>query len=825
MTNISKEIIDIQSIREIMANKFYEYAEHVIGDRALPDARDGLKPVHRRIIYDADELGLRYNSSYKKSARLVGDVLGKYHPHGDTAVYDSAVRMAQNFSLRYVLMDGHGNFGSVDGDSPAAMRYTEIRMSKMGQQLLKDIDKDTVDFKDNFDGSEQEPTVLPVLIPNLLANGSDGIAVGMSTYIPPHNLTELFDACLFLIENVHRTDIKVEELMQFVKGPDFPTAGTIVDKKDLLKAFKTGKGRVTLRGKYEIVQNKKDTVIYITELPYQVNKKKLIEKIDSLSKNDKIEGIKEINDESNKEGMSIAITLKRGADALLVMNKIIKHTDFQVNINYNMMALVNGAPMQLGLKECLDIFLAHCVEVITRRTQYDLNKVNARMFIIEGVEKALEDIETTIAIIRGANSAREGIDALIAEYEFEEVQAKYIWDLKINALSNFNTDKLEAEYNDLLIKHKTLIDILNDQSIMLTTLAGELKALKEEYGDERKTSIDLSANTNISEEDLIEDENLIVTISNQGLIKSVNEKEYNTQKRGGKGAKAATTKDDEVIIDLFTMNSKDDLLFITNIGRCHAIKAYKIPKGSKTAKGKSINNYITLQEGEYPVSIIATKIEEETSIVFVTKNGMIKRLPVTHLSSRHVATKVITIKDGDELVNALIAKENDNMLIATKKGMSIRIEVTNEMLRPMGRTAAGVKGIKVKDDDLVVDMTKIDDSSLILSITEQGFGKATEESLWKPQKRGGIGLKGHNISSKTGDLVACLSVTNEDEIFVGTEQGQIIRLKLTDIAKSKRDTAGTKMIKLYNSDVVMSASIAPIKEEDEQESEDTSVEE
>lgn len=815
--NKNKNIIPI-SIREAVGQKFYDYAEYVIGDRALPDVRDGLKPVQRRIIYAAHGLGIRPGTPYKKSARIIGEVLGKYHPHGDAAAYGAMVTLAQPFTTSYPLIDGHGNFGSRDGDPAAAMRYTESRLSPISGEMMGSIHKQVVNYTPNFDESEVEPEVLPSFVPNLLANGTQGIAVGMSTNIPPHNLTELYDACLYLIERAtDEQEVTVEQLMQFVKGPDFPTYGTIVDTKDLLKAYKTGKGKVILRGKYEIVSEKKENMIVITEIPYQVNKAKLVEKIDALAKTDKIEGIKEVKDESsNKGGLRVVVYLKKSADARLVLNKLLKHTELQTSVSINIMALVDKQPLQLGLKDCLDFFLAHCVEVITRRTQFDLDKVNKRTLIIEGVQAVLEDTDKTIALIKAATSAQVGIESLMNEYDLEETQAKYVWDMKINAISNLNIEKLQEEYDELLEKQRGYLNILNDQSIMLSTLASELSELKEKYGDARKTEISVVANTNISEEDLVEDENLVVTVTTDGLIKSVSEKEYNTQRRGGKGVKTQNTKEDEVVMSLFTMNSKDDLLFITNTGRCHAIKAYKIPKATKTQKGKSINNYISLQEGEYPVSIVATKLQADSSLIFVTHGGMIKRLPISHLSSRMSVTKVIGIKEGDELVKALIANENDELIIATGKSQSIRIRVDEKEFRPMGRTAAGVKGIKLKEGNYVVDMTLVTDDKLILSLTQSGLGKATPASEWKSQKRGGSGIKGHKTSEKTGDVVCCLTVSEEDEIFVGTLQGQIIRINVSEVAKSGRDTTGSKMISLGTEDIAMTASVAPIRECDEE---------
>lgn len=803
-------------IAEEMKKSYIDYSMSVIAGRALPDVRDGLKPVHRRILYSMNELNLTPDKPYRKSARIVGDVLGKYHPHGDSAVYLAMVRMAQDFSTRGLLVDGHGNFGSIDGDSPAAMRYTEARMSKLSLELLRDIDKETVDFTPNFDESLKEPSVLPARYPNLLVNGSNGIAVGMATSIPPHNLNELYDACLYLIDNAHRDDISVKEIMQYVKGPDFPTKGIIVDTKDLLKAFETGKGKITLRCKYEITKYEKDNAILITELPYQVNKAKLVEKIATLAKDDKIKYIKDVIDLSGKDGIEIYIVLKKAGDPMLTINKLLKLTDLQVNISYNMRALVNNQPQQLGIIECLNYFLAHCTEILTKRTRHELNKINYRTMIIEGTLKATEEdmVDEVISVIKNAKNSNEAIERLKELLEIEEIVAKHIWDMKLNAISNFNRERFEEEIEELYTKQRRCINILNDQSFMLKVLHEEISLLKDKYGDERLTQIDMGANIDITEEDLIEDENLVVTISSEGLIKSVSEKEFNTQNRGGKGAKGAQIKDDEFIIELFTMNSKDDLLFITNKGRCHTIKAYKIPKSNKTQKGKSINNYISLEENEYPVSIIATKLTEESSIVFTTRKGIIKRLPINHLAKRGNVTKVITVKEDDDLVNALMVKENDEILLATALGMTIRIQVTEEQLRPMGRTAAGVKGIRLKEGDTVVDSTIVSNDKMILSITEFGMGKTTKSSEWNIQKRGGSGTKGHKISDKTGKITSCLSVSVDDEIFVGTEEGQIIRLAVSSLASSSKCTTGSKVIRLNGEDKTISATIAPLKEED-----------
>lgn len=739
----------------------------------------------------------------------------KYHPHGDTAVYEALVRMAQQWSLRYPLVEIQGNKGSRDGDPAAAMRYTEMRLTPYGEAMFKDINKNTVDFKANYDDTEKEPVCAPALIPNLLANGVEGIAVGMATSIPPHNLTELYDACLHMIANADR-EITVEELFNFVKGPDFPDGGVIVDTKDLTKAYTTGRGKVVLRAKYEIENISKDrSAIVITEIPYQVNKEALVNKIDDLSKKGKIEGIKEINDLSKKDDIRVEIELKKSANVQLVINKLLKHTDMQVSVSFNMMSLIDGEPVMLTLKDALETFLAHCVEVLTRRTQFDVDKTQRRVMFIDAILTVLSDIDSAIHIIRNSENP---IHDLMGTFNLNEDQANYVYEMKVKTLSRQSEAKLIEEKEDLELKIANWSEILNDESVMLSTLAAELTELKDKFGDERRTEICANAGANINEEDLIKDEELVITITSEGLIKSVEEKEYNTQKRGGKGAKAAATKDDEVVIDLFTVNSKDDLLFITNQGRCHTLKAYKIPKVAKTAKGKSINNFINLAENEWPVSTIATKLnDEDNSIVFITEKGQIKRLQVTHLSSRMSVTKVIGLNEDDELVSALIAKEGEDVLICTALGQGLRTTINAEKIRPMGRSARGVKGIKVKENDIVIGMTKVDDNTDILTVSSQGLGKRTKGVDFPVKNRGGQGVKCHKVTERTGALVACLTVEEGSQVFVGTESGQIIRLNTDLLAKSGRDTTGTKLINLGEDDQVVTASLAPTTEEVEEE--------
>lgn len=807
-----------QSIWDTMAPRYLTYAKYSIKDRALADDRDGLKPVGIRGLYTMHEMGLKSSGVTKKSARVVGNVIGYYHPHGDISVYEALVRFSQPWSLRYPLVFMQGNNGSRDGDSPAAMRYTEMKMTPYAEQMLKDINKNTVDYKPNYDDTEQEPVVLPSLIPNLLANGTDGIAVGMASSIPPHNLTELYDACLYMIENVDR-EIQVEELFNFIKGPDFPDGGVIVDTKDLAKAYTTGRGKVVLRSKYEIETIGKHNAVVISQIPYQVNKEKLVNKIDEYSKSGKIEGIKECRDESNKKGVRIVIELKRDANTQLVINKLLKHTDMQTSVSFNMMALHDEQPVMLTLKDALESFLAHCVEVITRRTTFDKEKAEKRIHLIDGILTVLTDADRAVHIIRNSETP---IDELMEAFEMTREQAEYVYEMKVKSLSRQSEEKLNNEKEELLGKVAILQEILDDETVLLQTLSTELTELKEKFGDERRTEISVSANVNISEEDLVKDENLVITITSEGLIKSVEEKEYNTQKRGGKGSRAAVTKDDEVVIDLFTVNSKDDLLFITNQGRCHTLKAYKIPKASRTAKGKSINNFVNLLEDEWPVSVIATKLNnEDNSIVFITANGTIKRLPVTHLSSRMSVTKVIGLNEGDELISALIAKEGEDVLICTALGQGLRTTINAEKIRPMGRSARGVKGIKVKEGDVVIGMTKIDDDTDILTVSCLGLGKRTKGSDFPVKNRGGQGVKAHKVTERTGALVACLTVNEGDQVFIGTESGQIIRLNTDPLAKSGRDTTGNKLINLTGEDQVVTASLAPTTEEIE----DTIIEE
>lgn len=807
------EKIISKSLGSVMRPRYKAYALSVIGDRALPSMRTGLKPVLRRGLYSMSEMGLKANSKPKKSARVVGDVLGKWHPHGDTSVYDALVRAAQEWNMRYPLVDIHGNNGSRDGDPAAAMRYTEMKLTKIGEEMLSSIHKGTVDFEPNYDDTELEPQELPCMLPMLLANGTEGIAVSMATSIPPHNLNELMDAAQVIINNTTQgKDTSVEELMSHIKGPDFPDGGVIINTKELKKAFTTGKGKVTLRGETEIVDLKKGHKgIKVTSLPYQFKPVDFIAKVEKLKQENKIEGIKEIQDASEEGNINITIVLKKDVNAELILNQLYKQTDLQKNISYNMNALLDEKPVQVTLVEYLNEYLAHSLDVLLKRTQYDLNKDAKRASNIEAIASAVDNLAEVTKIVTESDTPLQDLTALL---EITEEQANYILDTKLRSLAKQNTAKLEEEYNGLQENIAEFNKILNDESYSLEVLSKEIAELKERFGDERRTAIDTSVSGDITDEDLIKDEPLVVTITSDGLIKSVDEKEYSTQKRGGKGSKAASTKDDEIVTDLFSINSKDDILFMTNTGRCHKLKGYAIPKVAKTAKGKHINNFIKLEENEDIVSVMALKVKEEAdaSILFVTALGQVKRLAVKDLGSRYSAIRVLTIKDGDALQTCLKVNEGQDVMLCTAKGQSIRFTVSTETkkpVRPQGRTAAGVQGIKVTDGDYVVGATAIEDGSNILTLTANGLAKQTKGAAWEAKGRGGKGIVCHKITEKTGDLVSVLAVKEDEEIFVGAESGKIIRLAVKDIATSGRAAIGIKAISLSGGDCAFTASLAP----------------
>lgn len=820
------EKIISKNLGHVMKPRYKAYALSVIGDRALPSMRTGLKPVLRRSLYSMNEMGLRANSKPKKSARVVGDVLGKYHPHGDASVYDAVVRATQDWSMRYPLVELRGNNGSRDGDPAAAMRYTEIKLSKIGEQMLADIHKNTVDFVPNYDDTELEPSELPCMLPMLLANGTEGIAVSMATSIPPHNMSELMDAAQLIInKTIQGEETDVNDLMQCIKGPDFPDGGIMIaNNKELKKAFSTGKGKVTLRGECEIVDIKKGhKAIKITSLPYQCKPVDFVAKVEKLKQENKIEGIKEIENASEGDDITISIILKKEANAELILNQLYKQTDLQKNISYNMNALLDGEPVQVTLVEYMNEYLAHSLDILLKRSAFDLEKANKRVPILEAILVAAENVDLIIEIQK---TAEDTIQTLMEELELTEEQAKYIDDAKLKKLVRpEEIEKTHKEYEELQQVIAELNKILTDEAYSLEVLSKEIADLKAEFGDERRTKIDTSASGDIADEDLIKEEPLVVTITSDGLIKSVEEKEYTTQKRGGKGSKAAATKEDEIVTDLFSINSKDDLLFMTNTGRCHKLKGYAIPKVAKTAKGKHINNFIKLEENEEIVSVMSLKVKEEAdaSILFVTALGQIKRLAVKDLGSRYSAIRVLTIKEGDALQTCLKINEGQDVMICTSKGQSIRFTVSTETkkpVRPQGRTAAGVQGIKVAEGDYVVGATAIEDGSNILTLTANGLAKQTKGAAWEAKGRGGKGIVCHKITEKTGDLVSVLAVKEDEEIFVGAESGKIIRLAVKDIATSGRAAIGIKAISLANGDYAFTASLAPVNIEENEEIEE-----
>lgn len=805
-----KENILVQQVYQVLKPRFLNYAMSVIIGRALPDVRDGLKPVHRRILFGMDELGLKPNGPYKKSARVVGEVLGKYHPHGDSSVYSAMVILAQDFSTRYPLVDGHGNFGSIDGDSAAAMRYTESKLTRFGQQLLKDIKKNTINFIPNYDGEEVEPQVLPTLLPNLLVNGSFGIAVGMTTNIPPHNLRDVYRACNVIINDMKEgIDSDIEDIINAIVAPDMPTGGIIMGLKGIKNAYRTGEGSFMVRGVHEVVDKKNGSQIIITELPYKVNKAKLIESIADLVKDEKITGISDIRDESSKEGMRIVIDLKKDANPSLVINNLIKHTSFQVKFSAKLLALVNGKPQMLNIKEVLTEFLAHAAGVIINRTQFDLNKDSKRLNIVDALIRCAEDKELLNTIINIVTSAEDPMPGII-ELGFNEAQADHILESKVRSLSKANLPKLKKEQEDLTAHINEYNAILSDQSVLLDKMSMEFKELEDLYGDDRRSELVASVD-NIEDEDLIKDETLIITYTTDGIIKAVEEKEYKSQKRGGKGVKAANTKEDEIIKFMFTTNSKDDLLFFTNEGRCHVLKAYKIAKASKTAKGKSINNYLELNVGEKIVSVLNTSIKNKDKyLLFITEKGKIKKFSLQNLSTRYTVTKVIKTIEDDKLIQALLIDEGDNALIVTQLGMSLRIDTAaegNKAIRPMGRDAIGVAGINLQPNDKVVDMCIIKDSDTVLTITENGLGKRTKGSEFKVKGRGSKGMIAHTITERTGVISAAMTTTDDDFIFIATKQGLITKTPSKDIQLYGRSTQGVKVINLNENDKVASVSI------------------
>jgi len=801
------------SIEETLSKSYLEYSMSVIVGRALPDVRDGLKPVHRRILYAMHKMGITAGSAYKKSARIVGDVIGKYHPHGDSAVYEALVRMAQPFSMRMPLIDGQGNFGSIDGDNAAAMRYTEARLTKLAEELLKDIEKDTVDFIPNYDGTEREPVVLPARFPNLLVNGSSGIAVGMATNIPPHNLGELIDALIYMIDN---KDAKLEDILQFVKGPDFPTGGTIFGKSGIIEAYKTGRGSIKIRAKHHIEHKGNKEVIVIDELPFQVNKAKLIEKISDLVKDKTVEGISEVRDESDREGIRVVIELKKDAMSEIILNNLYKHTQMQVSFGINMLGIYDKQPKLFNLFELLDIFIKHRKTVVIRRTIYELEEAKKRAHILEGLLIALANIDEVVEIIKKSNDTKEAKENLIQRFELTDIQAQAILDMRLARLTSLEVEKLENEYKELMEKIEYLNSILKDENILNGVIKDELLEIKKKYPTPRLTNIEEDYDA-INIEDLIPNEEMVVTITHRGYVKRVALKAYERQNRGGKGKKALTIYEDDFIEDFYVANAHDTLMIITDKGQLHWLKVYRIPEGSRTSKGKAIVNLINLDKDEKIQTIIKTEdFDESKSLAFFTKNGIVKRTNLNEFKNiRSTGVRAITIDEGDELVTAKIVESEDKELfIVTRKGMAIRFPV--DTVREMGRSARGVTGIrfKIQGDEVVGALALKDETQEILTLSEKGFGKRTEANLYRLTNRGGKGVIAMKLTNKTGELVGVVATEIDHDLMVLTSSGKMIRVSIDSISKTGKNTQGVRVVKVDSGDKVVSLAKTPSEKEE-----------
>ncbi|HBG0046223.1 DNA gyrase subunit A [Clostridioides difficile] len=805
----NNKILPIE-IAEEMKKSYIDYSMSVIAGRALPDVRDGLKPVHRRILYSMSELNLTPDKPYRKSARIVGNVLGKYHPHGDTAVYYAMVRMAQDFSTRALLVDGHGNFGSVDGDSPAAMRYTEAKMSKLSLELLRDIEKETVDFKPNFDESLKEPSVLPARYPNLLVNGSNGIAVGMATSIPPHNLAEVIDATVYLIDN---PECSVDDLIKFVQGPDFPTAAIIMGKESIAEAYRTGRGKVKVRSRAFIEELPKGKQqIIVTEIPYQVNKAKLVERIAELVKEKRIEGISDLRDESNRNGMRIVIELKRDANANIVLNNLYKHSQMEDTFSIIMLALVDGQPRVLNLKQILYHYIKHQEDVVTRRTKFELNKAEARAHILEGLKIALDNIDAVISLIRASKTGQEAKLGLIEKFKLTEIQAQAILDMRLQRLTGLERDKIEAEYEDLIKKINRLKEILADERLLLNVIKDEITIIKENYSDERRTEI-RHAEGEIDMRDLISDEEIAITLTHFGYIKRLPSDTYKSQKRGGRGISALTTREEDFVRHLVTTTTHSRLLFFTNKGRVFKLNAYEIPEGKRQAKGTAIVNLLQLSADEKIATLIPIDGNDENEyLLLATKKGIVKKTKREEFKNINKSGLIaIGLRDDDELIGVELTDGKQEVLLVTKEGMSIRFDEND--IRYMGRTAMGVKGITLSKEDFVVSMNLCSKGTDVLVVSKNGFGKRTNIEEYRSQIRAGKGIKTYNISEKTGTIVGADMVNEDDEIMIINSDGVLIRIRVNEISLFGRVTSGVKLMK--TNDEVNVVSIAKINIEEE----------
>ncbi|HEQ3316498.1 TPA: DNA gyrase subunit A [Streptococcus pyogenes] len=789
-----RNLIDVNLTSE-MKTSFIDYAMSVIVARALPDVRDGLKPVHRRILYGMNELGVTPDKPHKKSARITGDVMGKYHPHGDSSIYEAMVRMAQWWSYRHMLVDGHGNFGSMDGDGAAAQRYTEARMSKIALELLRDINKNTVNFQDNYDGSEREPVVLPARFPNLLVNGVTGIAVGMATNIPPHNLAESIDAVKMVMEH---PDCTTRELMEVIPGPDFPTGALVMGRSGIHRAYDTGKGSIVLRSRTEIetTQTGRERIV-VTEFPYGVNKTKVHEHIVRLAQEKRLEGITAVRDESSREGVRFVIEIRREASATVILNNLFKLTSLQTNFSFNMLAIENGVPKILSLRQIIDNYISHQKEVIIRRTRFDKDKAEARAHILEGLLIALDHLDEVIAIIRNSETDVIAQTELMSRFDLSERQSQAILDMRLRRLTGLERDKIQSEYDDLLALIADLSDILAKPERIITIIKEEMDEIKRKYANPRRTELMVGEVLSLEDEDLIEEEDVLITLSNKGYIKRLAQDEFRAQKRGGRGVQGTGVNNDDFVRELISTSTHDTLLFFTNFGRVYRLKAYEIPEYGRTAKGLPIVNLLKLEDGETIQTIINARKEETAgkSFFFTTKQGIVKRTEVSEFNNiRQNGLRALKLKEGDQLINVLLTSGQDDIIIGTHSGYSVRFNEAS--IRNMGRSATGVRGVKLREDDRVVGASRIQDNQEVLVITENGFGKRTSATDYPTKGRGGKGIKTANITPKNGQLAGLVTVDGTEDIMVITNKGVIIRTNVANISQTGRATLGVKIMKL-----------------------------
>ena len=808
-----KNLVNVNLTKE-MKTSFIDYAMSVIVSRALPDVRDGLKPVHRRILYGMNELGVTPDKPHKKSARITGDVMGKYHPHGDSSIYEAMVRMAQWWSYRYMLVDGHGNFGSMDGDGAAAQRYTEARMSKIALEMLRDINKNTVDFADNYDANEREPLVLPARFPNLLVNGATGIAVGMATNIPPHNLGETIDAVKLVMDN---PEVTTKDLMEVLPGPDFPTGALVMGKSGIHKAYETGKGSIVLRSRTEIEETKTGRErIVVTEFPYMVNKTKVHEHIVRLVQEKRIEGITAVRDESNREGVRFVIEVRRDASANVILNNLFKMTQMQTSFGFNMLAIQNGVPKILSLRQILDAYIEHQKEVVTRRTQFDKEKAEARAHILEGLLIALDHIDEVIRIIRASETDQEAQAELMSKFKLSERQSQAILDMRLRRLTGLERDKIQSEYDDLIALIADLADILAKPERVAQIIKEELDEVKRKYEDKRRTELMVGEVLTLEDEDLIEESDVLITLSNKGYIKRLDQDEFTAQKRGGRGVQGTGVKDDDFVRELVSTSTHDHLLFFTNKGRVYRLKGYEIPEYGRTAKGLPVVNLLKLDEGESIQTIINVESErsDDAYIFFTTRAGIVKRTSVKEFANiRQNGLKALNLKDEDELINVLLTQEDTDIIIGTKLGYAVRFNQSS--VRSMSRSATGVKGVNLREGDAVVGARVITDQDEVLIITEKGYGKRTVATEYPTKGRAGKGMKTANITDKNGHLAGLLTVKGDEDLMVITDTGVMIRTNVANISKTGRSTMGVKVMRLdENAKIVTFTTVAAAEKEE-----------